>query len=447
MTDSDSNYQTDSKALAQVLAAIATPNNGSSSLYSNVNLLTDREYNNIFRKSNLIRKIVSLLPYEAANAGYTVKKTNGDVLSDKNIVISNAFCNAAIKARLYGKTYLVMQTLQDNTKPLKPNDVLISYKIYKDLKLSGDFYVDKQDAKISHKTRTFRFFGNLTFSDCDIDDADYADSILVGLKSALDDFLSSSRYSTKILQNLSNLTIGMRGLGGKLRNAQGKNEIGERLSSFDMNREIDKSIAYDLENEKIDYISQTLTGIPAVIDDLRNIFIANTEYDIGKIFPSQQPAGISSGMQNQLIIRFQWAAQVKQWAETNYLENFYRLYRTIVDDDIVITIPMSLAITDMEQIELEDKAADRNKKLIDSQIITATEARKGYRRSNFDIEIVLDDELPDVDVAKSISNDSKETLLQTDIENVNESLWLALSTITLDDIDKIAKEVLEIGQS
>lgn len=440
----DSQYTTDSKALAQLLNAIS--NMGSSNntfLTSNIVQLSDVEYNNMFRKSNLIRKIISMLPFEGATAGYTVKKSTGEVISENNIVISNAFCDAAIHARLYGKSYLVLQTSQDDIKPLKPNDIIMSSIVYRSLKLSGDFYINKEGDKISHVTKTFLFFGNRSFATSDIDDKNYADSILMGLSITLNDFLLSTKYSTKILQNLSNLTIGMKNLGMKLRSTTGKQEISERLSSFDMNREVGTSIAYDLDNEAVNYITQTLSGIPDILSEMKNLFVSCTEYTIDKLFPAQQTSGISSGIQNQLIVRFEWATQVKQWAETNYLENYYKLYRVLSNIDIVISIPLPLELTDIEKMELEVNASVRTKALIELQIITAKEARKAYERESFSVDIVLDDEAPKVDIGKSISNDSKETL-QLDIESVNDDLWLALSKITLDDIDIIAREVIEV---
>lgn len=442
----DNQYTTDSKALAQLLNAMANLGGNSHFLTGSIVTLSDVEYNNMFRKSNLIRKIISMLPYEASNAGYTVKKSSGEVLSEKNILIANAFCEAAIHARLYGKSYLVLQTSQDDDKPLKPNDIVISNIIYRSLELSGDFYIDKQGDKISHVTKTFLFFGNRSFIGCDVDNKNYADSILMGLISTLNDFLSSTKYSTKILQNLSNLTIGMKNLGMKLRSTTGKQEINDRLTSFDMNRAIDTSIAYDLDNENVDYITQTLSGIPDILSEMKNLFIASTEYTSDKLFPSQQSSGISSGLQNQLIVRFEWATQVKEWAESNYLENLYKLYKTISNIDITISIPLPLELTDMEKMELEVDASNRNKNLIELQIITAKEARKAYERESFSIDIVLDNEAPKVDIGKSISNDSKVSLLNTDIEKVNDDLWLALSRITMKDIDRIALEVIEVDK-
>jgi hypothetical protein len=459
---SDADYNLDSsRAFTEVLLAVGgstallnskgqlLKTSGVEDYFTNsVMSISRKELNTIFRRSYLLRKVVSMLPNSAKSAGYIVKDATNKVIEKSNLHIIQALEDGALMGRLYGKVFMILES-EDNdlTVPLTQLETISGHRIKFDLERRGDYFFDKNDERVAHKSKVYIFTGSRSYKeDSTIDDDDYAESILIGLLISIKDYLISTQIGRKILKNLSNLTLGMKGLGMKLNSNNGKVQVKERLISFDLNRNVDEAIGYDLENEKIEYISQSLAQVPEFLEELKLLFVSNTEYPYDKLFSSGTKSGLSSGYQNQLITRFQWAEQVKVWSELNYLPHLNRLYKTLSpnSDSINIEIPLPLTMTDLEKAEIEEKTANKLIGLVGANIININEARNSYRSDNLTLDVILSDEDT---LHPRLVTEPKDKTPDAEIENVDAMIsnqfWDVLANITLYDLDVIAEEVLE----
>lgn len=453
MTIIDTDYNLDSRGMIDVLTGIAggmllnssgMPMGQSNDDYFNYQLtsLDNKQLNTLFRRSFLLRKVVTLFPKDAASAGYIVKDESDKIIATTDTLVIRAFEETSMNARLYGKAHCILESEKSSLLSPLSNDLIMGYKVKIKLKRKGDYYFTDKDVKYAHKSRVFTFIGVRTFvEDTEIDDDEYSESVLTGLLVSVKDFLVSSQYGRKILKNLSNLTIGMKGLGMHLKSNKGKAQISERMIAFDMNRNLDNAIAYDLENEKVEYVTQSLAQVPEFLSELKTVFVSNTEYPMDKLFNESTRSGLSSGYQNQLIVRFQWAEQVKRWSELNYHPHLNRLYNSLTPESkLKIEIPLPLSLTDQEIAEVEEKTANKLVSLKNAGIITADEARNSYKGKVVNLNVILNDETV---IENEVTNNETDNETNNNKDSVSDFFWETLSNITLEDLDKLAVEVLE----
>ncbi len=420
---SNNEMNTDSSGLTDImqmlsLLTVASQKSGSDS----VNKLSASRLNKLFRNSNLIRKIVCHYPTEAKSLGYIIKDKDGNEVDSNDELILEAFTEASIYARLYGKSYLILETQKDLDQPLRKNEVIINYEIKTILSRDGDYFIDG-DIYRYHNSKVLIFLGSKTYIEfARIDDPHYSDSIIQGIYEALQQFKESNKYALYILKNLSYLTIGQKGLGTKLSTDGGKAKVFERMSSVSLNRDINRIITYDADTEKVNFINQTLAGVKDLIQEIKLLFAAETGYPYKELFDDTNYQGMSSGIQNQLVVRFLWAKRVKTWSENNLKKNYTLLFRRLYGDVYNIEIPFIVELTEIEKAELEDKGAARLDKLVKNKIITPKEARSGYQSDHYSLNIELDESDFRMMNEEQVTNQEKETDLipnrtEEEIEN------------------------------
>lgn len=369
-------------------------------VFNDVNV-SESELDTIYRNSNLISKVVDYYPTEAEHYGYRLINKDGTTVLDKNNYLAKAFKEASIAARLYGKSFLVFnpEKSQKLSTVIEEND----YKIYLKLqKINNDTWLTKKYKVVTfdkdynkqiefiekkfNDDNVFVFIGKRTYdTTADIDDDLYSDSIIKGLMTQYKNYIISSEFGRKILQNLSNLTISVKGLSLQLKSRDMKNRIAERLALLDQNRSNSNAILHD-DNEKVDYIRQNLDNVADFITNLKGILLAYSDIPEEKLFGYNQ----GSGYYTHIIIRQLWSEDIQTWIMNNWIENLYKFYEQINVNFEKIIVPLNIVLTDLEKAEIEEKAANRSAKLVESGIISTSEARSAYRLTDFTLNIALE---------------------------------------------------------
>lgn len=398
--------------------------------------LSDAELESQFRNSALIQKIIKKYPIEARNIGYQLIESNGNILEENNPILLEAFKDASIYARLYSRCYLYLDVSGGDTAPIKSGSELLGYKIYFDLHKTGDFY--EQGTTKIHFHRILEFIGVKTYSKNKDNDAD---SVIQGLYKSLEDWISCNENGKYILNNLSYLTLGVDNLGNMTKTNEGRGMIFDRLTTLNINRDISRSIAYDKKSETIGFISQSISGIKDIISEAKEVFMSETGYPVEEIFEQSPTQKLGSGIQNQLISRYLWARRCRGWILNEWMPNYITYFNRMKNMlKVSITIPFILDLTDEEKAEIENKGADRIKKLIEVGVITSSEGRSGYRGKQYSLNIALEND--DDEIQTSSLTESKKPITQDSELIPNDKFWDALSDLNTDDLSIMAEELL-----
>lgn len=416
--------------------------------------LSDLELSNLYRQSKLIKKIINKYPLEAVSCGYIVKDLSGKVLSTNDDILLQAFYDASVSGRLYGKCFLVLDfDKTESIQPMKKGDNLSGYRLMFDLIKDGDFYIENQTVK-HHQDKVFLFLGSKTYlKNIGIDDQQYADSILQDSVISFRNYTTSLEISRKILANLSYLLIGIDNLGTSLRTDRGRQDVLERLMSLKTSRNVNRAIPYDKQKEILSFISQNVSGINDIIANLKEVFIADSDYPPSVLFEEDSRQSMGSGVQNQLIARFLWAKRSRSWVVNSWLKQYKLFYgRYFQTQNFEIEIPFNVELTVLEQSELEKLGAERVQLLIESNVITPMEARTGYSGASYTLNIMLDDNTFAKYLKETISKNN-ETIKQNPNENTpttnedsllipDDDLWANLSTVTVEDLERVMEDAV-----
>lgn len=422
--------------------------------------LTDIDVEHLFRTNGIIEKIITKYPNEAKETGYNVINDNGDIVDESDELLLEAFKEASIYARLYRISYLklVFENDLNEAVPIRRGSKLSDFSIHFDLSREGDFY-EIENERI-HYERVLIFYGKRTYSKYARPiDPHYADSIILSIKKAFDDYIENSEASKYILRNLSYLGIGMNNLANTVQKEVGQNRVYERLTALNQSRSIYKTIAYDKEKEEMNFVSQTLTGVIEVIRESKELLMSSTGYPYEQIFENPPNFKIgSSGVQNQLIVRYLWAKRIKTWSTNEWKPNLTTYYsRTSDMTGRKIDIPLLLELTLEEQAIVEEKAAKRIKDLRDSGVISVYEGRTGYEGDKFTMNIKLDDAVFEREKASAENlqeqvnqpqngRTNRTTGQQDDLSKdsllPDDDYWDELARVTTNDLDNIGRDVL-----
>ncbi len=442
-------------SLSQILHRNAINNNTLDSL-SGKNLVSEVKLNPselyALYSNNIISRIVDIYPESAFDNGYQVLSSNGDIIDSNNMLILTAFKEASIKARMLGKSFLVFNP--DDNSPLNSNLSTNKYKIYENLyDIGGDSWLNKKHLileysgdmnqyrrkgyinKIYPKSNVFCFFGKRTYKENVLpDEDDYSSSIIEGFYTQFNNYLSASFYGRKILQNLSNLSLGISQLSIQLRDKSSANKVYERAALLDENRNLNSVILHDKDSENISYISQHLDNVTQFIGHLENLVAASTDgIPKERIFNYDE----GSGYYTHLIVRQMWSESVSKWSRVNWLSHLLNIYSQINVNFDKIIIPLPIVLTQLEQSELELNGANRVEKLMRNGVITANEARTGYRNELYTLNIDIDNsKIPTNELSSNHSN-------QISLDSINKQTLKSLSNVNLPDYWNMGDELAD----
>lgn len=410
--------------------------------------LTDIELAETFRTSTLIQRIVKKYPMEAKTIGYDLIDSQGNIISDNNKeLLLEAFKEASIYGRLYGKCFLHL-ILDDagEEEPVNKNANITGYKIYYDIVREGDFF--RVNENLIHYERIYIFIGNRTFiKDVNEYDMNYADSIIQGLYNSYADLKENMHNCKMILRNISYLTVGIDNLGVMSKSDEGRSMILDRLFTLNSTRSINRTIAYDKKSEAVGFISQTLSGVKDAIEEVKETFVSESDYPIEEIFDQSPKQKLGSGVQNQLIARYLWARRCRLWIINNWMENYILYYKRNRDmSKTKIEIPFKVDLTEEESANIQKLGAERIKQLIEAGVISVMEARTGYIGEKYTLNIELNNE--QFRTSKLYEPRTKKeppASVQEDSNSIPDDMfWQSLATVTMQDIDTIAEEILNV---
>lgn len=410
-------------------------------------ILSDVELNNFFRTDYIVQKVIRKYPKKAKNLGYILKDKNGNIINTNDEFILESFCEASIFSRLYGKVYMIYDTGDGFRTPLTNTLLLIGYKLEYDLEIKGDFYIKSSDKDIKyHNSRVFLFIGYRTYIKDVLEDSPYySDSVLQPIFKAIKNYLNSVDIAKHILANISYLTMGIDNLATSTKTTEGRESIYERLLSINLNRDATKILAYDKGKEDVGFISQGGGGFGDLMEEIKNLFVSESDYTYSDLFEETPRQNIGSGIANQLIARMLSAERLKDWVEENWLKQYTKIFRILYGDEITIEIPYKVELTVLEQAELENLGATRIKTLIDAGVISTEEGRTGYQGAKYSLNIDLSEFKPQESISEvQAKEQSNNTDSNRDAEDkVTDQFWEDLAKVTKDDLNSVAKEVLE----
>jgi len=446
--DFSGDFNLDSSGLMRILSLFRDKNqNADISGDARFHRLNDIELENLFRTSNLIKKIIRKYPEESKSVGYQIVNGDGKVIEENNEIILEAVKEASIFSRLYGKCYLKLLFNDNEIRPLKRGSDVIGFEIHFNIVKEGDFYII--DDEPVHHERVITFIGIRSYAKmAKPDDDDYADSAIQGMYNSFQDFMDNNASAKHLLQNLSYLSIGIDNLGSMTMSNEGQEKVFGRLTALNLNRNITRTVAYDKRTEELNFISQTISGVKEIIDEMKQIFVAESEYPAEEIFEESPTQKLGSGIQNQLVSRYLWARRVRNWVINNWLEYYKTIFERIRNmEGLKIEIPFIVDLTDDEKAEIQNKGATRTKTLIEAGVITPEEARTGYKDDKFTLNIELD-EAAFAEMKKQKLEESQAALqkpspaLTEDADIIpDDKFWDSLATVTFNDLDDIAYEI------
>ncbi len=420
---------------------------------SSYHRLNHNELCNLYNKDPLIAKFVDKFPEEAEKNGYVIYNQQGEVIEHDNTLVLEMLKEALIYSRIYGRCYLAMEFESENKAPIMPNDTLKNYTLnyYAEHEHDDDpFYVienvEYNKTKVYHIIHKKTYMWNVTKHE-----EQYQIGLIQKIADIVDTYVSSVKVGKYILQNLSYLLMGIKGLSAKSKTDGGFQEILARLVSVGRNRNISRAVAYDMENEQLSFISQTLTGVESVINPIKTLLLACDEYPGDQIFEDivirGNPATV--GTNNQLINRMLWGEKKKNWSETHFLPVLKQIYYAIYGDGLKIEIPFKVSLTRLEWAQVEKLASERSKNLKDSGIVSPEELRTGYEGDEFTLNITLDDATFKKFVSIASESDGVDKLPRDrDGEEINkdgviiDEAWDRMSVVTPNDINRTATGVL-----
>ena len=393
--------------------------------------LTAQECSTLRRDSGLLNTIIECYPVDAGKTWATlalakqsadfdadalwqyINLTNRVESSDFNSSLNNDcrslkdyFVKASTLSRLYGDCYLLLGIADGNTQDLPVNFETI--QSFVGVKIIGKVSIDKNLYKINdtfwHPDRVIRFCGSPIYDE-DGELSAQSDSILQNIFTAYSRWEMGNVSGASMLADYNFLLIGIKGLGLKLQSdattggSLGFQALFSRLLSVDMNRSVTRSVAHDLDNEKLEMVNRTWAGAKDILDSLERAFTAATNIPSWRMFNEQTGGGLSNTITTAHLAKADWTDRVNSYKELTWrspLEYLVKISMLAKDSptrgrkvDVALVFPVGSYTSDIEKIQIEKSAADRSKILIDSGIISPAEARLSYANNEFSASITL----------------------------------------------------------
>lgn len=372
--------------------------------------LSEQELESQYRRSGLLRKIVSAYPAAARESWCRLQfPTDSDfegVFNDKGI--ADLFYIASHQANLYGNFYLLIGVAdgRKTSEPIRWEGInsLVGFSKRRNLKKEDGYYIENiaGNEKSWHPDRILEFTGVPLYDE--FGELTKGDSIYYSILEAYIQWVSALKSSSAMIADYNFLKVGIKGLGQILKTKdgipprEGQAAILSRLLSLDMNRSVSKSVAYDLENELLSGETRSYSGADKIMDNLKDFLSVNVDIPRWKLFNEQQSSGLSTSTTASHIQKVGWASLVQEWKSVNWkphLQHLIKIYLHAKDSPIVgneipeIIFPLGLTVSELEQAQLELVCATKLEKLIKSGIITTEEARLCYKGGLFTQNVTL----------------------------------------------------------
>lgn len=196
--------------------------------------------------------------------------------------------------------------------------------------------------------------------------------------------------------------------------SEAKSQVEARTSAINQGRSMHSLMVTDMNMEKLSALFGKTEGLRELVEGIKNYIAINTELPERFLFDTASNTGMGSGLQNQLVARFDLATRVKNWGDYAVLPNLRKVTRLF--GNFKTTIPLRIPLNAVEAAEYEKTIAERNSILIRDGVVCAREVREIYRPSDprTPHHLVLDDALFEEEMK------SKETEPPEDPNNLDE---------------------------
>lgn len=320
--------------------------------------------------------------------------------------LKDYFVKASTLARRFGDCYLILAVAdgQNQDQPINWESIesFVGVGISRQVSIEGDLY--RIGDVLWHPDRVLRFCGSKLY-DTNGELMPDSDSILQNVFTAYSRWEMGNIAGASMLADYNFLLIGIKGLGQALRddvvksNSMGFQALLSRLLSVDMNRSVARSVAHDLDNEKIEMVNRTWAGAKDILESLEKALSASTDIPRWRMFNEMTGGGLSNNINTAHLAKADWHDRVNSYKEKNWrspLEYILKIAMSAKDSptggvivDASVNFPPGSYTSDLEKIQVEQQAANRSKTLINAGIITAEEARGCYSDNEFTPNITL----------------------------------------------------------
>lgn len=434
-TDKSGGFRFDSSGIMRVLGGIRSSQTGlgtardkaASVEIAPTQPLSSEEFQSLCRDNGLVNTIVECYPSDAGKSWASLSMAaqsdtfdadalwqymnlkdrvdSSDLTNDcKNL--RDYFVKVSTLARRFGDCYLLLGVADGNSQDQPINwdsiESFVGVKVYGDIQIEANYY--KVDNVLWHPDRVIRFCGVPLYNK-NGELLSQSDSVIQGLFTAYSRWEMGNVSGASMLADYNFLLIGIKGLGMKLQSdvttggTVGFQSLLSRLLSVDMNKSVARSVAHDLDNEKIEMVNRTWAGAKEIMDGLERAFTAATNIPSWRMFNEMSGGGLSNTVNTAHLAKADWHDRVNTYKEKNWrspLQYLLKISMYAKDSptkgqpvDAGVIFPVGSYTSELEKIQIEKAAADRSKVLIDSGIISPDEARGCYRDNEFTPNITL----------------------------------------------------------
>lgn len=355
--------------------------------------LLDTTEDRSLRSSAIAKTVVELYPITLFSSGLQltpIGSTSQNAIKqwteweEKNDFLS--LCTeAAIEARWIGDSFLVLDDGGDWSSPLRspPESVFrISYAYASErpfLSIGDD---------LIHESKVIHFAGNKnTQPNYTLQDgwrnqfvnlpviSGVLEHCIRLLELAPDTLITALRTSSQFI-------LGQEGLANMLYADQlagtntAEQKIALRATTLNRSRDNGSIILYDSDSESLNSITSSTANLDAIYHCLKDAVACHSGIPSKALF-DMGTVGLGSGLQNQLVARFEIASKAKQWGDFHVRSKLKSLLN--VFGTFSLEFPLKVSLNTGELVEYEKALADRNKVLIESGVVTAQEVRESYR--------------------------------------------------------------------
>ena len=415
--------------------------------------LVKSELSSLVRKNGVLNRAVYDYPKTASsswvklNFGKETKENPDDVLTYlRNIPwyvtskpsitdygVRSAFKYASGLARKFGSAHIVLGVSdgQDISEPIDTNRIqsIDFMKVYDcwELPYVGAFgttnYSGSLDPKSVvtndhflyfgvriHPSRVLTFYGNRLDTVEEIVGSQYQhDSIIMNMFECFNNWLDGNKATLQLLLSSSVFGLGIDDLGERIRadieqdSTVNQQALTLRATSFKSGLNVSKLALFDKTMEELITVNRSLAGTKDALESLKDAFGACSDMPRHRLFNEiNAGGGMASSVGSTQILDFNWAKCVSGWAYDNWLQPLDMiiklgmqtrdLYGTVLTayTENSIDFPISMKLSETDQMALEKLSAEKNKILFDMEALTKEEIRQQYLSARFNSGIVLD---------------------------------------------------------
>lgn len=398
--------------------------------------LLRHDTNVLFRGSQLVQKLVQLLPTDSIKKWGQIELAEASEQPDfsayeQQLELRDRVAEAAIAGRLTGDGFLAVgiddglmwdePVDESRIQSIKWLKVLNRYDLtpeyinggYEDpehflFSLDRDRWPDEELPRRIHKSRLLRFSGCKLPEDILRDTCGYNDSVLMSTFQSFRQYMSGIGASGSMIEDYSVFVYGLSGLSDMLSNVdedaqqEARTALLNRFQAIQMGMSSVKGLMLDSENEQANFIGRNYGGVDAIIDRLLELLVANSGMPRSKLLGSSNAGAFSEAGKSD---RYEWADCISAYQRIYLSKPVKQLYKHIflaADGPTNGSLPDgwnfewkdTLQLTRLEQAQLADTYAKADAISIRTGVLHPREIRSSrFGKADYGLSITIDDSL------------------------------------------------------